>query len=131
MSGQRHHHSLEDVWNQLHVEDLLDHGSLASCASADPALLDEDSDDQADTMANPTKSESCTLTPMAIDESTPKHSTDTCDPLYHQYKTARRTAFIDKLVSVLGDGTFGSCVSSQSSPVGSLTDHEGLEQTFN
>jgi hypothetical protein len=100
----------------------------ASSASADPALLDEDSDYQEETPAAEPSSGSCTITPM--DESTSVLSTDTSDLLYHQCKTARRTAFTDKLVSISGDGTFGTCVSSQSPPVVNLTDHEGLDRTF-
>ncbi len=71
-----------------------------------------------------------TETLMAVEDSAPDQGVHTSDPLYHQCKTARRTAFVEKLVSVSGDTTFGSCVSSQAPIVGNLTDDAGLYQTF-
>jgi hypothetical protein len=52
------------------------------------------------------------------------------DPLYHQCKTARRMAYVERLVSVTNDGTFGTIVTSPSSQIGHLTDHDNLEHTF-
>jgi hypothetical protein len=57
-------------------------------------------------------------------------NTDTDDPLYHQCKKARRSAFTDRLVSVSADGTFRSSVTTTSPSVGNMTDHDGLTSTF-
>ncbi len=90
--------------------------------------MDEDSDGQSDhNLAGNT--DECTVTPMSVEENAPAQQVAS-DPLYHQCKTSRRTSFVEKLVSVSSDGTFGSCVSSQSAPVGNLTDAVGLQQTF-
>jgi hypothetical protein len=84
--------------------ELLDQGSPPGAGSGDPALLDEDSDNPSDIEHN-----NDIVTPMTLD-------TDSCetndDPIYHQCKTACRTAFTDRLVSISGDGTFGSSVTS-------------------
>jgi hypothetical protein len=39
-------------------------------------------------------------------------------------------SFVDRLVSVTNDGTFGTVVSSPSPQIGHLTDHDGLAKTF-
>jgi hypothetical protein len=126
----RQHRSLLDISGRtpLPVEELLDNGSPFSHGSPDTALLDEDSDGQLDqnTVEN---TDECTVTPMAVEENV-RTNQSASDPLYHQCKTSRRTSFVEKLVSVSSDGTFGSCVSSQSTPVGNLTDGVGLQQTF-
>jgi hypothetical protein len=107
------------------AEDLLDHGSPSSCDNADPALLDEDSDnsDGNDNGNNDI------VTPMTVDTGMTGNS-DIDDPLYHQCKKARRSAFTDRLVSVSSDGTFGSSVTTISPSVGNMTDHDGLTTTF-
>jgi hypothetical protein len=127
-SGSRLHRSLVDIRSEstLAAEDLLDHGSLTSCGSADPTILDDDSDGA--TEARDNGNDGNTVTPMSVDSSVMGDTTE--DPLYRQCRTARRTSFTDKLVSVLGDGTFGSFVSSQSPIIGNLTDHSGLCDTF-
>jgi hypothetical protein len=53
------------------------------------------------------------------------------DPLYYQCKTARRMSFVDRLISVTNDGTFGTSVTSSSPQIAHLTDHDGLHNTFN
>jgi hypothetical protein len=104
----------------------LDHGSPASGGTLDPTLLDDDSDSQTEaqeigymgnnsgitsTTSNP---ENLTVTPMVVDSGSVSDTTK--DPLYLQCRTARRTSYNDKLVSIAGDSSFGSCVSSQSPP---------------
>ncbi len=96
-----------------------------SHGSADTALLDEDSDSQPSNNEAGATEENI-VTPMAVEDSAPGQSDNTSDPLYHQCKTAWRTAFVEKLVSVSGDRTFGSCVSSQASTIGNLTDDAGV-----
>jgi hypothetical protein len=127
-SGSQLHRSLVDirVESTLAAEDLLDHGSPASCGLADPTLLDDDSD--GNTEARDNGNDGNTVTPMTVDSNATGDTIE--DPLYHQCRTARRTSYTDKLVSVSGDGTFGSFVSSQSPPIGNLTDHPGFCDTF-
>jgi hypothetical protein len=145
----RLHRSLEDIRaDSLNpMVDILDQGSPASGGSPDPMLLDDDDDSDgrpvnrecsnSDNIANisnivvsdSTRStEDLTVTPMMVEVNTTSDIAE--DPLYHQCRTARRTSHSDKLVSITGDITFGSCVSSQSPPVGSLVDHSGLSDTF-
>ncbi len=52
------------------------------------------------------------------------------NPLYQQCKNARRMSFVDRLISVTNDGTFGTIVTSPAQQIGHLTDHGGLEHTF-
>jgi hypothetical protein len=108
-------------------------------------LLDDDSDGPPDTrecsnsgntaninnivISSSTRTiEDLTVTPMMVEVNTTSDIAE--DPLYHRCRTARRTSHSDKLVSITGDSTFGSCVSSQSPPIGSLVDHIGLSETF-
>jgi hypothetical protein len=141
-STHRLHRSLDDirVEPQLISGDILDHGSPASGGIPDPTLLDDDSDGQTEareigysssnsiirgTTSNP---ENLTVTPMVVDSGSVSDTTN--DPLYLQCRTARRTSHNDTLVSIAGDSSFGSCVSSQSPVIGNLPDHTGLNATF-
>jgi hypothetical protein len=138
----RLHRSLEDIRGhpQNTMGDILDHGSPASGGIPDPTLLDVDSDGQTDAQeigyigssSNITDTirdnENLTVTPMAVDTGSTSDTSD--NPLYLQCRTARRTGHNDKLVSITGDSTFGSCVSSQSPHIGNLPDHAGLNETF-
>jgi hypothetical protein len=121
--GRDLHRSLGDIRGSPldMAEDLLDHGSPSSCDNADPALLDEDSDNS--------DGKHDIVTPMTVDTGTTGNS-DIDDPLYHQCKKARRSAFTDRLVSVSSDGTFGSSFMTISPSVGNMTDHDGLTTTF-
>lgn len=95
-SGQDLHRSLVDIRGQATpwMEELLDQGSPAGSDTADPALLDKDSDEP-DNMDN--------VTPMTVDTEHNDRPDSVEDPLYHQCKKARRAAFTDRLVSVSGD----------------------------
>ncbi len=118
---REHHLSLEDIRGRdtLHMDELLDHGSPSGSEMADPAILDaDDSDGFSDTDD---------VMPMTVDVD---RQNTIEDPLYHRCKKARRSAFTDRLVSVSGDGTFGSSVTTTSIPIGHLTDHGGLSKTF-
>jgi hypothetical protein len=102
-----HHQSLADVRDStpLLAEELLDHGSPGSVGSGDPTLLDIDSDNADDV-------ETKTDTTVNMETDTQCTTVMTGDPLYHQCKTARRSSFTERLVSVSGDSTFGSSVTS-------------------
>ncbi len=67
---------------------------------------------------------------MAVDNVIPETPSSYTDPLYQQCKNARRMSFVDRLISVTNDGTFGTIVTSPSPHIGHLSDHEGLERTF-
>jgi hypothetical protein len=112
------------------LEDILDQGSPIGSASGDQALLDEDSDEHEDTDSTHAATADM-VTPMTVDmDNTETQQGITQDPLYHQCKDARRSTFMDRLVSVAADNSFGSSVYSQSPPVGDLTDHDGYGKTF-
>jgi hypothetical protein len=126
------HQSLLDLWsNTLHAgENLLDAGSPASpgCSTdCDPTLLDNDSDSPE--TGNLAGDDGADVN-MIIDNVITDHPSSNVDPLYHQCKTARRMAYVEHLVSVTNDGTFGTIVTSPSSQIGHLTDHDNLENTF-
>jgi hypothetical protein len=115
----------------LAEESLLDAGSPAGspgCSTeCDPSLLDFDSDNpgiETDDGLNIDGDK------MLVDNVMPDQLTSIIDPLYHQCKIARRMSFVDRLVSVMNDGTFGSIVTSPSPQIGHLTDHDGLANTF-
>ncbi len=113
-----------------HLEDILDQGSPIGSASGDQALLDEDSDEHEDT-DSPHVENADMVTPMTVDtDNTWTQHGNTQDPLYHQCKDARRSTFMDRLVSVAADNSFGSSVYSQSPSIGDLTDHDGYGKTF-
>jgi hypothetical protein len=118
---REHHLSLEDIRgrNTPHMVELLDHGSPSGSETADPAILDADDSDGSGDTDNEMH--------MTVDVD---RQNNIEDPLYHQCKKARRSAFTDRLVSVSGDGTFGSSVTTTSIPIGQLTDHGGLSKTF-
>jgi hypothetical protein len=117
-----HYHSLMDVHDAslLQAEELLNHCSPASVGSGDPALLDVDSD-------NLENSESVSENLVTMDTHTQDLTNTTNDPLYHQCKNAQGTSFTEQLVSISGDSTFGSSLTSISPPVGNLIDHEGSD----
>jgi hypothetical protein len=124
--------SLADVRPSMdqQLEDILDQGSPIGSASGDQALLDEDSDEHGDTNSTHTATADM-VTPMTVDnDNTDTQQGITQDPLYHHCKYTRRSAFMDRLVSVEADNSFGSSVHSQSPPVGDLTDHDGYGKTF-
>jgi hypothetical protein len=99
--------------------------------SGDQALFDDDSDGPED---KDTFYDTNATMPMTVDSNEITDMTDmtdrtdmtdktdktdktdrrdrTNDPIYLQCKTARRTSFVDRLVSVPVDGTFGLRVSS-------------------
>jgi hypothetical protein len=68
-SRSRLHRSLVDIRSEstLAAEDLLDHGSLTSCGSADPTILDDDSDGAIE--ARDKGNDGNTVTPMSVDNS--------------------------------------------------------------
>jgi hypothetical protein len=76
--------------------------------SGDQALFDDDSDGPED---KDTFYDTNATMPMTVDSNEITDMTDrtdsTNDPIYLQCKTARRTSFVDRLVSVPVDGTFG------------------------
>ncbi len=104
----------------------------------DPSILDDESsgDDK-----NMWKDEECVVasTEDVMDtEEAPTAATvgnspaDLCyiNPLYQQCKIARMSGHNDRLVSVSTDSHVGASIVRQTVPVGSLTDHPGLEKTF-
>jgi hypothetical protein len=92
-------------------ENLLDNGSPpgspGSSTACDPALLDIDSDNPETCETIGDTSEEAN---MIVDNLVDTDNNRTFDPLYHQCKTARRMSFVDRLVSVTNDGTFGTSV---------------------
>jgi hypothetical protein len=127
------HLSLLDLsgTGNLAEESLLDAGSPAGspgCSTeCDPSLLDFDSDNPGTETGDGINTEGDN---MLVDNVMPDQLTSSIDPLYHQCKIARRMSFVDRLVSVTNDGTFGSIVTSPSPHIGHLTDHDGLANTF-
>jgi hypothetical protein len=126
------HQSLMDLRsNTLQTgEILLEAGSPASpgCSTeCDPTLLDNDSDSN-ETRA-PAVDDGMDVN-MIVDNVITDQPDSTADPLYHQCKTARRMAYVERLVSVTNDGTFGTVVTSPSPQIGHLTDHDNLINTF-
>jgi hypothetical protein len=126
------HQSLLDFrTNTLHAEEnLLDAGSPASpgCnTECDPTLLDNDSDSPETGNAVGDNAEDVN---MIIDNVIIDQPYSNVDPLYHQCKTARRMAYVERLVSVTNNGTFGTIIISPSSQIGHLTDHDNLENMF-
>jgi hypothetical protein len=117
--------------NQLAEESILHGGSPAGspgCSGeCDPSVLDVDSDSPGTEKEDELNIEG---DKMLIDNVISDQHTSTIDPLYHQCKIARRMSFVDRLVSVTNDGTFGSVVTSPAPQIGHLTDHEGLVNTF-
>jgi hypothetical protein len=117
--------------SRLAEESLLDGGSSTGSpgcsAECDPSLLDIDSDSPETEKKDEHNSEDVN---MLIDNVISDQHSSTIDPLYHQCKNARRTSFVDRLVSVTNDGTFGTIVTSPSPQIGHMTDHDGLENTF-
>jgi hypothetical protein len=90
-SGREHHLSLVDIRGRAtpHMDELLDQGSPSGSDTADPAILDADDSDGSSNTDN--------VMPMTVDVDRPISIED---PLYHQCKKARRSAFTDRLVSV-------------------------------
>jgi hypothetical protein len=127
------HLSLLDLraTTRLAEENLLDGGSppgTPGCSTeCDPTLLDIDSDSPETEQTDGVNTDDVN---MIIDNVILDQRSSTVDPLYHQCKTARRMSFVDRLVSVTNDGTFGSIVTSPSPQIGHLTDHDGIENTF-
>ncbi len=127
------HLSLLDLsgTSQLAEESLLDAGSPVGspgCSTeCDPSVLDFDSDNPGTEKEDELNTDG---DKMLIDNVMSEQSTSIIDPLYHQCKIARRMSFVDRLVSVTNDGTFGSIVTSPSPQIGHLTDHDGLANTF-
>jgi hypothetical protein len=127
------HLSLYDVRDppRYHKENLLDHGSPPGSpgysTECDPSLLDIDSDnpETSETTGDMSKDAK-----MIIDNVMDIDNNRSVDPLHHQCKTARRMSFVDRLVSVTNDGTFGTSVTSPLPQIEHLTDHEGLDNTF-
>jgi hypothetical protein len=109
-------------------ESLLDTGSPASSPNriveCDPSVLDIDSDSPEGEKQDERDDN------MLVDSATNDQLITSIDPLYRQCKNARRMSFVDRLVSVTNDGTFGSVVSSPSPQIGHLTDYEGIANTF-
>jgi hypothetical protein len=127
------HLSLLDLsgTSQLAEESLLDAGSPAGspgCSpECDPSVLNFDNDSpgtEKDDGLNTYDDK------MLIDNVISDQQTSNIDPLYHQCKIACRMSFVDRLVSVTNDGTFGSILTSPSPQIGHLTDHDGLANTF-
>jgi hypothetical protein len=108
------HLSLLDLSGTGHLaeESLLDAGSPAGspgCSTeCDPSLLDFDSDNPGIETEDGQNTDGDN---MLVDNVMPDQLTSIIDPLYHQCKIARRMSFVDRLVSVTNDGTFGSIVS--------------------
>jgi hypothetical protein len=127
------HLSLLDLsgTSQQAEDSLLDAGSPAGspgCSTeCDPSVLDFDSDTPGTEKEDGLNTDG---DKMIIDNVMSAQSTTIIDPLYHQCKIARRMSFVDRLVSVTNDGTFGSVVTSPSPQIGHLTDHVGLANTF-
>jgi hypothetical protein len=115
----------------LPEENLLDNGFTASNLSSEPALLNEDRDipEMSDNISD--NNVEMHMTVDNDNDNGGQEDTDaTTNPLCHQCKTARRTSFVDHLVSVSNDSTFGTYDTSPSPHVGHLTDHVGLSKTF-
>jgi hypothetical protein len=127
------HLSLLDLsgTNRHDEESLLDTGSPAGspgCSTEwDPSVLDIDRDSPEGEKQDVLNTDDVN---MLVDNVSSEQQTSTIDPLYYQCKNARRMSFVDSLVSVTNDGTFGSVVSSPSPQIGHLTDHDGLANTF-
>jgi hypothetical protein len=117
--------------NRHDEENLLDTGSSAGSPGRstdwDPSVLDIDSDSPDGEKQDERNTNDVN---MIVDSVISEEQTSNIDPLYHQCKNARRMSFVDRLVSVTNDGTFGSVVSSPSPQIGHLTDHDGLANTF-
>jgi hypothetical protein len=131
-SGTTHLSLLDLSGNNHRAEDsILDGGSPAGspgCSGdCDLSVLDVDSDSPEQEKEEEVNIEE---EKMLIDTVPLDSHTSTIDPLYHQCKIARRMSFIDRLVSVTNDGTFGSIVTSPAPQIGHLTDHVGLANTF-
>jgi hypothetical protein len=127
------HLSLLDLCgsNRHDEENLLDTGSPAGSPDRstewDPSVLDIDSDCPEGDKQDERNTNDVN---MLVDNVISEEQTTTIDPLYYQCKNARRMSFVDRLVSVTNDGTFGSVVCSLSPQIGHLTDHDGLANTF-
>ncbi len=104
----------------------------------EPSILDDDSSSDDESVC---KNEECVVVStedvMDTEEAPPAAAAgnspaNLCyiNPLYQQCKIARLSGHNDRLVSVSTDSHVGASIVRQSVPVGSLTDHPGIENSF-